>query len=265
MLEPDPLVVAVALERCRHRSSRSPSRPNASPPVPPRVELRPGLGLDRRPAGRGARACSLSGASPPRFEALEHPDHRRWHADAPRLQPRRRDHDSSDEGRPGDDRRDPAVYGPRTPRRLQPRGERPRRESSSTNGPTSMPSGLILFEMIAGQHPFPEPATRPPPDRESSGLMTEERRGPGPVAQGLQPGESPRGLDAIVRPGDQPRPRPPPRPGRRPGRGSPPVPRRPPVEVHPRAQPDRANAAKWARRNPKITGGHAGRRSSRSP
>jgi len=57
--------------------------------------------------------------------------------------------------------------------------------------------GLILFEMIAGEHPFPEP----PPGRsllEVVRIMTEERRGPAPSLRDYNP-EVPWGLDAIVR------------------------------------------------------------------
>jgi eukaryotic-like serine/threonine-protein kinase len=56
---------------------------------------------------------------------------------------------------------------------------------------------LILFEMIAGQHPFPDP----PPGRgllEIVCLMTEARRKPPPSPRFFNH-EIPRGLDAIVR------------------------------------------------------------------
>ena len=57
--------------------------------------------------------------------------------------------------------------------------------------------GLILFEMVAGEHPFPEPA----PGRkllEVVRAMTEERRGPVPSPREFNPAV-PRGLDAIIR------------------------------------------------------------------
>ncbi len=57
--------------------------------------------------------------------------------------------------------------------------------------------GLILFEMIAGEHPFPEP----PPGRpllDVVRVMTEERRAAPPSPREINP-EVPRGLDAIVR------------------------------------------------------------------
>ncbi len=97
--------------------------------------------------------------------------------------------------------------------------------------------GLILFEMIAGQHPFPEPPGRPaaagdPPDHDR-GAARARALGPrfqpgGPPGARRDPPEMPR-----------PRPRPSPRPGRRAGRGPPAVPRRPAAEVHARAQPGR--------------------------
>ena len=113
--------------------------------------------------------------------------------------------------------------------------------------------GLILFEMVAGRHPFPEP----PPGRpllEVVRLMTEERRGPAPSPRAINPRGPPgprRDRPQVPRP----RPRPPPRPGRRPGRGPPPVPRRPPAEVHPRAQPRRARWPSGPGGNPRLTSG----------
>jgi eukaryotic-like serine/threonine-protein kinase len=111
--------------------------------------------------------------------------------------------------------------------------------------------GLILFEMIAGQHPFPEP----PPGRrllEVLRIMTEERRGPAPSPRALNP-EIPRGLDAIVRKCIDPDP------DRRHARAGDLAEdlRRflddRPLKYTP--EPSVAEqVAKWARRNPKITG-----------
>ena len=111
--------------------------------------------------------------------------------------------------------------------------------------------GLILFEMIAGQHPFPEP----PPGRpllEIVRLMTEERRGCPPSPRDYNP-EVPRGLDAIVRKCLDPDP------DRRHARAG------DLAEDLRRFLDDRPlkftpepslseRLAKWARRNPKITG-----------
>ena len=112
--------------------------------------------------------------------------------------------------------------------------------------------GLILFETIAGQHPFPEP----PPGRpllEIVRLMTEERRGPAPSPRDFNP-EVPRGLDAIVRKCLDPDP------DRRHLRAGDlaedlrrflddrPLKYTPEPSVSERL-------AKWARRNPKITSG----------
>jgi eukaryotic-like serine/threonine-protein kinase len=57
--------------------------------------------------------------------------------------------------------------------------------------------GLILFEMVAGRHAFPEP----PPGRpllELLRLMTDERREPAPSARAINR-QVPPGLDAIIR------------------------------------------------------------------
>ena len=112
--------------------------------------------------------------------------------------------------------------------------------------------GLILFEMVAGQHPFPEP----PPGRpllEIVRLMTEERRGAAPSPREYNP-EIPRGLDAIVRKCLDPDP------DRRHARAGDlaedlrrflddrPLKYTPEPSVSERL-------AKWARRNPKITSG----------
>ena len=111
--------------------------------------------------------------------------------------------------------------------------------------------GLILFEMIAGEHPFPEP----PPGRhllEILRVMTEERRGPAPSPRDYNP-EVPRGLDAIVRKCIDPDP------NRRHARAGDLAEdlRRflddRPLKYTP--EPSVAEqVAKWARRNPKITG-----------
>jgi serine/threonine protein kinase/tetratricopeptide (TPR) repeat protein len=111
--------------------------------------------------------------------------------------------------------------------------------------------GLILFEMIAGQHPFPEP---PPglPLLEVVVRMTEERRGPAPSPREFNP-EVSRGLDAIVRKCLDPDP------DRRHARAG------DLAEDLRRFLDDRPlkftpepslleRLAKWARRNPKITG-----------
>ncbi len=111
--------------------------------------------------------------------------------------------------------------------------------------------GLILFEMIAGQHPFPEP---PPalPLIEIIELMTAERRGPAPSPRDYNP-EIPHGLDAIVRKAIDPDP------SRRHARAG------DLAEDLRRFLDDRPlkfapepslteRVAKWARRNPKISG-----------
>jgi eukaryotic-like serine/threonine-protein kinase len=111
--------------------------------------------------------------------------------------------------------------------------------------------GLILFEMIAGQQPFPDP---PPglPLLDIVGLMTADRRGPAPSPRDLNP-EIPFGLDAIVRKAIDPVP------GCRHARAG------DLAEDLRRFLDDRPlkfapepslteRVAKWARRNPKITG-----------
>jgi eukaryotic-like serine/threonine-protein kinase len=112
--------------------------------------------------------------------------------------------------------------------------------------------GLILFEMIAGEHPFPEP----PPGRpllDVLRVMTEERRGPAPSLRELNP-DVPRGLDAIVRKCLDPDP------ARRHARAG------DLAEDLRRFLDDRPlkytpepslveSLAKWARRNPKLTSG----------
>jgi serine/threonine protein kinase/Flp pilus assembly protein TadD len=112
--------------------------------------------------------------------------------------------------------------------------------------------GLILFEMIAGEHPFPEPA----PGRsllEVVRLMTEERRGPAPSPREYNP-DVPRGLDAIIRKSLDPDP------ARRHAQAG------DLAEDLRRFLDDRPlkytpepslseSLAKWSRRNPKLTGG----------
>ena len=56
---------------------------------------------------------------------------------------------------------------------------------------------LILFEMLAGRHPFESPEVGRP-ILEVLAAMTEERRGPAPSARAFNPGVTP-GLDAILR------------------------------------------------------------------
>jgi serine/threonine protein kinase/tetratricopeptide (TPR) repeat protein len=111
--------------------------------------------------------------------------------------------------------------------------------------------GLILFEMIAGQHPFPEP---PPalPMIEIITLMTIERRCLPPSPRDFNP-EIPRGLDAIVRKAIDPCP------ARRHARaGDLAEDLRRFLDDRPlKFAPERSlteRFAKWARRNPKITG-----------
>jgi serine/threonine protein kinase/tetratricopeptide (TPR) repeat protein len=112
--------------------------------------------------------------------------------------------------------------------------------------------GLILFEMIAGEHPFPEP----PPGRpflEILRVMTAERRGPAPSPREFNP-DVPRGLDAIIRKCLDPDP------ARRHARAG------DLAEDLRRFLDDRPlkytpepslseSVAKWARRNPKLTSG----------
>ena len=114
--------------------------------------------------------------------------------------------------------------------------------------------GLILFEMIAGEHPFPEP----PPGRpllEIVRSMTEERRGAAPSPRHFNP-EVPRGLDAIVRKCLDPDPN---RRHARAGDLAEDLCRflddRPLKYTPEPSLPERL--AKWARRNPKITSGSA--------
>ena len=112
--------------------------------------------------------------------------------------------------------------------------------------------GLILFEMIAGEHPFPEP----PPGRpllEVVRLMTIERREPAPSARAINR-QVPPGLDAIIRKCLDPEP------GRRYTRAG------DLAEDLRRFLDDRPlkytpepslveRLAKWGRRNPKLTSG----------
>jgi tetratricopeptide (TPR) repeat protein len=114
--------------------------------------------------------------------------------------------------------------------------------------------GLILFEMVAGEHPFPEPA----PGRsllEVLRIMTEERRRPAPSPRAFNP-NVPRGLDAIIRKAIDPDP------GRRHARAGHLAEdlRRflddRPLQYTP--EPSMAESvAKWSRRNPKLTSGTA--------
>ncbi len=127
--EPDPPVVLVdrpgppglAPELAAQRQRPRP-RP-AGPAVLTRGRLRPCRRLGHRPARRGAGTCALARPAAPRPEAVEHPDRRRRHPDAPRLQPGGRLHRQGERGRPGEDGRHAAVHGPRAPRRLSPRGD----------------------------------------------------------------------------------------------------------------------------------------------
>ena len=112
--------------------------------------------------------------------------------------------------------------------------------------------GLIVFEMIAGQHPFPEPPAGRPL-LETVRIMTEERRGPAPSVRQFNP-EVPRGLDAILRKCLDPNP------DRRHARAGDLAEdlRRflddRPLKYTP--EPSLAERlAKWGRRNPKLTSG----------
>ena len=112
--------------------------------------------------------------------------------------------------------------------------------------------GLILFEMIAGEHPFPEP---PPghPLLEVLRIMTEERRRPAPSVRAFNP-NVPKGLDAIVRKCLDPDPA---RRHARAGHLAEDLRRfldDRPLEYTP--EPSLAESlAKWGRRNPKLTSG----------
>jgi serine/threonine protein kinase/Tfp pilus assembly protein PilF len=114
--------------------------------------------------------------------------------------------------------------------------------------------GLILFEMVAGHHPFPEP----PGDRpllEVIGAMTQQRRGPAPSPRAINR-EVPAGLDAIIRKCLDPDP------ARRHARaGDLAEDLRRFLDDRPlkhTAEPSLAEvAAKWARRNPRLTSGSA--------
>ena len=114
--------------------------------------------------------------------------------------------------------------------------------------------GLILFEMVAGEHPFPEP----PPGRpllDVIRVMTEERRRPAPSPRAFNP-EVPRGLDAIIRKAIDPDPS---RRHARAGHLAEDLRRfldDRPLQYTP--EPCLAESlAKWSRRNPKLTSGTA--------
>ncbi len=111
---------------------------------------------------------------------------------------------------------------------------------------------LILFEMIARQHPFPEPPAGRPL-LETVRIMTEERRGPVPSVRAFNP-EVPRGLDAIIRKGMDPDPA---RRHCRAGDLAEDLRRflddRP--LKHTREPCARERLAKWGRRHPKLTSG----------
>ena len=86
--------------------------------------LRPGGGVDRGPTRRGARSRPRPRPPAPRHQAVQHPDRRGRHADAPGLQLGHRIEPGAGERRGGEGhaRRDPAVHGPRAPGRVPPQG-----------------------------------------------------------------------------------------------------------------------------------------------
>lgn len=143
----------------------------------------------------GAGARSYAGPSPPRLEAVERPDRRGRDADAPRLQPlhERPPRQRRRRGK-GDARRDASLHVSRAPRRFDPRETAPTEAVDERSDLYSL--GLILFEMIAGDHPFPEPPIGTPL-LDVITLMGEQRR-VAPWPRDFNP-IVPWGLDAIVK------------------------------------------------------------------
>ena len=114
--------------------------------------------------------------------------------------------------------------------------------------------GLILFEMVAGQHPFSDP---PPARRlgETIRVMLDERlQGPPSAPRAQPPGALGPRLDPE--PLSRPRPEPPPCPRRRPCRRPPPAARRSPAEACPRAQPARGRGQVVATEPPRHRSDH---------
>ena len=135
------------------------------------------------------------------------------------------------------DRRDAPLHGTRAPRRVpSPRDDPPIAIDERAD---IYAMGLILFEVLAGEHPLPLPPTHPG----TSPIETIQQHDRRPSPSAFAPGPMSRCPLESRCPGDEVpgiRPATPLWPRTRPGRRPAAVPRRPADEALPRAQPARA-------------------------
>ena len=223
---------------------RDPAADHAPGRAVARAGLRPGGPLADGAGGRRAGPRPRARHPPSRPEAGQHPVRRRRRAAPARLQPRRRHQAPRSDA-------SVALVGGTLPYMAPEHLERlPRRTSRpSTPGATSTRSGVILYELLTGRHPFPVRggAGR----RDPAG---DDRRPAGPLPD-VRPRE-PAGL--AGRRVDRP-----PLPGARPGPALPVGPRTPGGSAAPARRPARSGTrpsprsasgcGKWARRHPRLT------------